>query len=156
MRGFIGPQVSRPPQPQSNHCPLPPQVTDTPGVLSRGDDERNKMELLTLAALDCLPTSVLFIIDLTEECGTSIADQWAIRCARAPGLLRCTLVRGWKGRRGQQRQGHISTAGMMAGSSGHARPAGDLAGRVQCLVAWPHCWGVDGMLHAWSWGRLAA
>eukprot|EP00983_Pelagomonas_calceolata_P041522 1138114-Pelagomonas_calceolata.AAC.2 len=33
------------------------QVTDTPGVMSRGDDERNKMELLTLAALDCLPTS---------------------------------------------------------------------------------------------------
>lgn len=56
------------------------QVTDTPGVLSRDDDERNKMELLTLAALDCLPTSVLFVIDLTEECGTSIADQWAIRC----------------------------------------------------------------------------
>eukprot|EP00200_Dunaliella_tertiolecta_P002390 CAMPEP_0202338654 /NCGR_PEP_ID=MMETSP1126-20121109/842_1 /ASSEMBLY_ACC=CAM_ASM_000457 /TAXON_ID=3047 /ORGANISM="Dunaliella tertiolecta, Strain CCMP1320" /LENGTH=494 /DNA_ID=CAMNT_0048929073 /DNA_START=348 /DNA_END=1832 /DNA_ORIENTATION=+ len=55
------------------------QVTDTPGVMSRGDDERNKMELLTLAALDCLPTSVLFVMDLTEECGTSIADQWAIR-----------------------------------------------------------------------------
>lgn len=47
--------------------------------MSRDDDERNKMELLTLAALDCLPTSVLFVMDLTEECGTSIADQWAIR-----------------------------------------------------------------------------
>jgi len=63
------------------------QVTDTPGVMSRGDDERNKMELLTLAALDCLPTSVLFVMDLTEECGTSIADQWAIRCGGGGATL---------------------------------------------------------------------
>eukprot|EP00879_Flechtneria_rotunda_P031545 GHRR01034468.1.p1 GENE.GHRR01034468.1~~GHRR01034468.1.p1 ORF type:complete len:187 (+),score=108.74 GHRR01034468.1:146-706(+) len=37
------------------------------------------MELLTLAALQYLPTSVLFVTDLTEECGTSVADQWMIR-----------------------------------------------------------------------------
>ncbi len=37
------------------------------------------MELLTLAALECLPTSVLFVMDLTEECGTSVRDQWDIR-----------------------------------------------------------------------------
>jgi GTP1/Obg family GTP-binding protein len=37
------------------------------------------MELLTLAALECLPTTVLFLMDLTEECGVSVADQWAIR-----------------------------------------------------------------------------
>lgn len=46
------------------------------------------MEQLTLAALGCLPTSVLFVMDLTEECGTSVADQWAIRNelrARFPG-----------------------------------------------------------------------
>lgn len=59
---------------------LPEQVTDTPGLLARPDEERNRMELLTLAALRCLPTSVLFVMDLTEECGTSVADQWAIRC----------------------------------------------------------------------------
>lgn len=64
------------------------QVTDTPGLLARPDEERNKMEQLTLAALGCLPTSVLFVMDLTEECGTSVADQWAIRNelrARFPG-----------------------------------------------------------------------
>eukprot|EP00798_Chlamydomonas_sp_ICE-L_P021029 gene21029-27898_t len=55
------------------------QVTDTPGLLARADEDRNKMELLTLAAMDCLPTSVLFVIDLTEECGTSVQDQWEIR-----------------------------------------------------------------------------
>jgi nucleolar GTP-binding protein len=53
---------------------------DTPGLLQRPDDFRNKMELLTLAALQHLPSSVLFVADLTEECGTSVADQWAIRC----------------------------------------------------------------------------
>jgi nucleolar GTP-binding protein len=52
---------------------------DTPGLLQRPDDFRNKMELLTLAALQHLPSSVLFVADLTEECGTSVADQWAIR-----------------------------------------------------------------------------
>ncbi|KAG1665231.1 hypothetical protein FOA52_011419 [Chlamydomonas sp. UWO 241] len=56
------------------------QVTDTPGLLNRPDEERNKMELLTLATLQHLPTTVLFVVDLTEECGTSVEDQWAIRC----------------------------------------------------------------------------
>ncbi len=37
------------------------------------------MELLTLAALEHLPTSVLYVMDLTEECGTSLQDQWDIR-----------------------------------------------------------------------------
>lgn len=55
------------------------QVMDTPGLLQRPDDFRNKMELLTLAALSHLPSSVLFVADLTEGCGTSVADQWAIR-----------------------------------------------------------------------------
>jgi GTPase Era involved in 16S rRNA processing len=55
------------------------QVMDTPGLLERPDDFRNKMELLTLAALQYLPSSVMFVADLTEECGTSVADQWLIR-----------------------------------------------------------------------------
>lgn len=55
------------------------QVMDTPGLLERPDDYRNKMELLTLAALQYLPSSVMFVADLTEECGTSAADQWLIR-----------------------------------------------------------------------------
>lgn len=38
------------------------------------------MERLTLAALQHLPTHVLFVADLTEGCGTSIEDQWALRC----------------------------------------------------------------------------
>jgi nucleolar GTP-binding protein len=52
---------------------------DTPGLLERPDDFRNKMELLTLAALQHLPSSVMFVADLTEECGTSVSEQWLIR-----------------------------------------------------------------------------
>lgn len=55
------------------------QVTDTPGLLSRSDEFRNKMELLTLAALQHLPTSVVFVADLTEDCGTCVREQWNIR-----------------------------------------------------------------------------
>ena len=71
-----------------SHTPLPassppphasPQVTDTPGLLARPDCERNRMERLTLAALACLDSCVLWVGDLTEECGTGVADQWAIR-----------------------------------------------------------------------------
>lgn len=39
------------------------------------------MERLTLASLQHLPTAVLFVADLTGECGTSVADQWRIRWA---------------------------------------------------------------------------
>jgi nucleolar GTP-binding protein len=39
------------------------------------------MERLTLACLEHLPTVVLFVADLTGECGTSVADQWKIRFA---------------------------------------------------------------------------
>ena len=37
------------------------------------------MERLTLACLQHLPSTVLFVLDLTAHCGTSVADQLAIR-----------------------------------------------------------------------------
>ncbi|EFJ11641.1 hypothetical protein SELMODRAFT_158629 [Selaginella moellendorffii] len=54
------------------------QVTDTPGLLNRIDADRNDMEKLTLAALAYLPTAVLYVHDLTGECGTSVQDQFYI------------------------------------------------------------------------------
>ncbi|KAJ7545018.1 hypothetical protein O6H91_09G103200 [Diphasiastrum complanatum] len=54
------------------------QVTDTPGLLRRPDDERNNLEKLTLAALNHLPTAVLYVHDLTGDCGTSVQDQFHI------------------------------------------------------------------------------
>ncbi|XP_051150205.1 nucleolar GTP-binding protein 1 isoform X2 [Andrographis paniculata] len=51
------------------------QVTDTPGLLRRRDDDRNNLEKLTLAVLSHLPTAVLYVHDLSGECGTSPLDQ---------------------------------------------------------------------------------
>ncbi|XAR63310.1 hypothetical protein NMG60_11023203 [Bertholletia excelsa] len=54
------------------------QVTDTPGLLRRHDDDRNNLEKLTLAVLSHLPTAVLYVHDLSGECGTSPSDQYII------------------------------------------------------------------------------
>lgn len=54
------------------------QVTDTPGLLRRHDEERNNLEKLTLAVLSHLPTAVLYVHDLSGECGTSPSDQYFI------------------------------------------------------------------------------
>ncbi|KAL0665507.1 hypothetical protein Bca4012_102345 [Brassica carinata] len=54
------------------------QVTDTPGLLRRCDEDRNNLEKLTLAVLTHLPTAVLYVHDLTGECGTSTSDQFRI------------------------------------------------------------------------------
>ncbi|WVZ94975.1 hypothetical protein U9M48_040795 [Paspalum notatum var. saurae] len=52
------------------------QVTDTPGLLTRHDDDRNNIERLTLAVLSYLPIAVLYVHDLSEDCGTSVSDQY--------------------------------------------------------------------------------
>ena len=54
-------------------------MTDTPGLLPRPDADRNAMEQLTIAALEHLPTVVLFVADGTGTCGTSVAAQWSLR-----------------------------------------------------------------------------
>lgn len=38
-------------------------------------DDRNNIERLTLAVLSYLPTAVLYVHDLSGECGTSPDDQ---------------------------------------------------------------------------------
>ncbi|GMH17186.1 hypothetical protein Nepgr_019027 [Nepenthes gracilis] len=52
------------------------QVTDTPGLLKRRDEDRNNLEKLTLAVLTNLPTAVLYVHDLSGVCGTSPSDQF--------------------------------------------------------------------------------
>ncbi|GAB4862017.1 hypothetical protein Ancab_037271 [Ancistrocladus abbreviatus] len=52
------------------------QVTDTPGLLRRRNEDRNNLEKLTLAVLSNLPTAVLYVHDLSGECGTSPPDQF--------------------------------------------------------------------------------
>ncbi|KAK3436891.1 hypothetical protein EUGRSUZ_E03531 [Eucalyptus grandis] len=55
-----------------------PEVTDTPGLLRRHDENRNNLEKLTLAVLSHLPTAILYVHDLSGECGMSASDQYSI------------------------------------------------------------------------------
>ncbi|CAA6657204.1 unnamed protein product [Spirodela intermedia] len=52
------------------------QVTDTPGLLNR-DDEEQPGEAHPRCSLS-LPTAVLYVHDLTGECGTSPSNQFAL------------------------------------------------------------------------------
>ncbi|KAK8280660.1 hypothetical protein V6Z12_D09G190500 [Gossypium hirsutum] len=54
------------------------QVTDTPGLLKRCDEDRNNLEKLTLALLSHLPTAILYVHDLSGQCGMSPSDQFMI------------------------------------------------------------------------------
>lgn len=58
------------------------QVMDSPGLLVRPDHERNEMEALTLAAMQHLPTAVMYVLDLSGGAGdkcSSIEDQLHLR-----------------------------------------------------------------------------
>lgn len=55
------------------------QVMDTPGVLARSEDERNPMEGLTLAAVEHLPSAVVYVMDLSGTSGALSAPLLQLR-----------------------------------------------------------------------------
>jgi len=58
------------------------QVMDSPGLLVRPDSERNEMESLTLAAMQHLPTAVMYVMDFSGGAGdkcSSVEDQLILR-----------------------------------------------------------------------------
>ena len=58
------------------------QVMDSPGLLARADNQRNEMESLTMAAMQHLPTAVMYVLDLSGGAGdkcSSIEDQLELR-----------------------------------------------------------------------------
>jgi nucleolar GTP-binding protein len=50
-------------------------MIDTPGILDHPLEERNTIEMLSITALAHLRACVLYFMDLSEQCGYSIADQ---------------------------------------------------------------------------------
>eukprot|EP00270_Netrium_digitus_P002420 TRINITY_DN12731_c0_g1_i4.p1 TRINITY_DN12731_c0_g1~~TRINITY_DN12731_c0_g1_i4.p1 ORF type:complete len:680 (+),score=208.07 TRINITY_DN12731_c0_g1_i4:196-2235(+) len=51
------------------------QVIDTPGILDHPLEERNTIEMLSITALAHLRAAVLFVLDLTGNCGYTIEQQ---------------------------------------------------------------------------------
>jgi nucleolar GTP-binding protein len=51
------------------------QVIDTPGLLDRPLEERNEIELQAISALRYVGDVLLFILDPSEECGFTMAEQ---------------------------------------------------------------------------------
>eukprot|EP00123_Amoebidium_parasiticum_P012363 comp21303_c0_seq1/m.29120 comp21303_c0_seq1/g.29120 ORF comp21303_c0_seq1/g.29120 comp21303_c0_seq1/m.29120 type:complete len:651 (-) comp21303_c0_seq1:132-2084(-) len=54
------------------------QVIDTPGVLDQPLERRNTIEMQAITALAHLRACVLYLMDLSEQCGYSIAQQVAL------------------------------------------------------------------------------
>lgn len=51
------------------------QVIDTPGILDHPLEERNTIEMQSITALAHLRASVLYVLDISENCGYSISQQ---------------------------------------------------------------------------------
>ena len=72
------------------------QIMDTPGLLHRPIQERNNIELLTLASLSYLPACVvLFVTDLTESSTVSHEEQILLRAEVYEKFGAANNVKGW-------------------------------------------------------------
>jgi nucleolar GTP-binding protein len=54
------------------------QVIDTPGILDHSLEERNTIEMQAITALAHLTCSVLYFIDISEQCGYTIDQQCSL------------------------------------------------------------------------------
>ena len=57
------------------HRRVPHQMVDTPGLLDRPMDDRNAIEMQAIAAIEHVGSLCIFLMDLSEQCGTSLEDQ---------------------------------------------------------------------------------
>lgn len=63
------------------------QVIDTPGVLDQPLERRNTIEMQAITALAHLRACILYVMDVSEQCGYSLKEQvWT--ALRRPGLSR--------------------------------------------------------------------
>ncbi|KAF4670795.1 Nucleolar GTP-binding protein 1 [Perkinsus olseni] len=51
------------------------QVLDTPGILDHPLEERNTIEMTAITALAHIPATVLYFVDVSEQCGFTIEQQ---------------------------------------------------------------------------------
>lgn len=51
------------------------QVIDTPGVLDQPLERRNTIEMQAITALAHLRACILYVMDVSEQCGYSLKEQ---------------------------------------------------------------------------------
>ncbi|NXC78961.1 NOG1 protein, partial [Anhinga anhinga] len=51
------------------------QVVDTPGILDHPLEERNTIEMQAITALAHLRAAVLYVMDVSEQCGHTLQEQ---------------------------------------------------------------------------------
>jgi len=51
------------------------QVIDTPGILDHPLEDRNTIEMQSITAMAHLRAAILYLVDISEQCGYSIAQQ---------------------------------------------------------------------------------
>jgi len=57
------------------HRRVPHQMVDTPGLLDRPMHDRNAIEMQAIAAIEHIGTICIFLMDITEDSGTSVEEQ---------------------------------------------------------------------------------
>jgi len=57
------------------HRRVPHQMVDTPGLLDRPMDDRNAIEMQAIAAIEHVGSLCIFLMDISEQCGTTLEDQ---------------------------------------------------------------------------------
>merc|ERR1739842_102423 len=54
------------------------QVVDTPGILDHPLEDRNTIEMQAITALAHLRAAVLYVMDVSEQCGNTVEAQFAL------------------------------------------------------------------------------
>lgn len=62
----------------TDHRYLRWQVVDTPGILDHPLENRNTIEMQAIAALAHLRAAILYVMDISEQCGHTIEQQVAL------------------------------------------------------------------------------
>lgn len=54
------------------------QVIDTPGILDQPLEDRNTIEMISITALAHLRAAVVYVMDVSEQCGESLESQLSL------------------------------------------------------------------------------
>ena len=64
------------------------QVIDTPGILDHSLEERNTIEMQAITALAHLRAAILYVMDVSEQCGYNLSQQVSVH----KKLIYCHLL----------------------------------------------------------------